>query len=94
MLTFPEGTYTYTGSAKRSLASRIARHLGSDKKLHWHIDYLLARPEARVTRVKTFQACECEINQQTRGRVIAPGFGSSDCRSRCGAHLKWRGPRQ
>ena len=94
VLEFPEGTYAYTGSARRSLASRIARHFAGDKRLHWHIDYLLVRPEARVTCVMTFQAAECEVNQQTPGRVVAAGFGSSDCRSCCGAHLKFLGRRR
>ncbi len=35
VLEFPEGTYAYTGSARRSLASRIARHFAGDKRLHW-----------------------------------------------------------
>jgi Uri superfamily endonuclease len=91
ILDFPEGTYAYTGSARRSLASRIARHLARDKRLHWHIDYLLVRPEVRVTRVLGFDEPECVVNRRTKGVVVA-GFGASDCRSHCGAHLKFLGP--
>ncbi|MGE5336851.1 MAG: DUF123 domain-containing protein, partial [Gemmatimonadota bacterium] len=39
---FPAGRYLYTGSARRNLDARIARHLRGIKRLHWHIDYLLA----------------------------------------------------
>ena len=39
---FPAGVYVYTGSAKRNLEARIARHCRKDKTLRWHIDYLLA----------------------------------------------------
>ena len=38
---FPAGYYVYTGSAKRGLESRIARHLRRRKRMRWHIDYLL-----------------------------------------------------
>ncbi len=92
LLEFPKGRYAYTGSARRNLESRIARHLSRYKPLHWHIDYLLARPEARVTRVLTFSRAECDVNRRTAGHIVAPGFGSSDCRSGCGAHLKFLGP--
>ena len=35
--------YVYTGSARRSMASRLARHLQRHKRLRWHIDYVGAR---------------------------------------------------
>ncbi len=35
---FPEGTYVYTGSARRNYEARIARHLRQEKSLRWHID--------------------------------------------------------
>ena len=91
-LAFPKGRYVYTGSARVNLTARIARHLSRDKLRHWHIDYLLARPEARVTGVLTFRGPECDVNRRTPGRIAAPGFGSSDCRAGCGAHLKFLGP--
>jgi len=37
----PHGYYVYVGSALGGLASRLRRHLRSEKRLHWHIDYLL-----------------------------------------------------
>jgi Uri superfamily endonuclease len=91
-LRLPKGRYIYTGSAKRNLGSRIARHLVRAKRLHWHIDYLLARAESRVLEVRTFRAPECAVNRGTAGAIVAPGFGASDCRAGCGAHLKFLGP--
>ena len=40
----PAGWYAYAGSAlgPGGLAARLARHRHADKRLHWHIDYLLA----------------------------------------------------
>ena len=44
--TFAAGDYLYTGSARRNLEARIARHLSwgenPQRKRHWHVDYLLA----------------------------------------------------
>ncbi|MGB0712473.1 MAG: GIY-YIG nuclease family protein [Gammaproteobacteria bacterium] len=85
---FPSGRYVYTGSAKRNLEARVARHLRKDKPLRWHIDYLLARPEARVVRVERSHTEECAWNQAVAGVAAAPGFGASDCRAGCGAHLR------
>ena len=50
-LDFPAGLYVYTGSAKRNLDARVARHIRRDKPLHWHIDYLLAAPGVAVVEV-------------------------------------------
>ncbi len=88
---FPAGTYVYTGSAKRNIEARIARHLSSAKRLHWHIDYLLAAPGVSVLRVRRSRRPECELNLATRGETPVPGFGASDCRAGCGSHLKRRG---
>lgn len=88
---FPAGRYAYTGSARRNLEARIARHLRADKKLRWHIDYLLASPQTSVTGVARFAAAECAVNQHTEGATLVPGFGASDCRAGCGSHLKFLG---
>ena len=40
---FETGYYLYFGSALNSLEGRLRRHLRSDKKLHWHIDFLSAK---------------------------------------------------
>lgn len=90
----PTGRYIYTGSAMGGLRARIARHLRREKRLRWHIDYLLCH--ATVQEVHIYPAeerMECVLNAQALSlhgaRVIVPGFGSSDCR--CPAHLVYLG---
>lgn len=87
---FPAGYYVYTGSAKRGLESRVARHLRKQKKMRWHIDYLLR--QGRVVEVKKYGGdalSECELSRMVEGlrgsEIIVPGFGSSDCK--CSTHL-------
>ena len=89
---FPAGVYVYTGSAKRGLEARIARHQRADKKLRWHIDYLLAAPGVRILKVVRSWRDECRLNQGSPGEIAVPGFGASDCKSGCGGHLKYVGP--
>lgn len=89
---FPIGHYVYTGSAKRNLEARIARHLRRDKALRWHIDYLLASPGVRIVDVARSRRGECAWNRAVGGEIVCVGFGSSDCKSHCGAHLKYLGP--
>ncbi len=89
---FPAGRYVYTGSARRNLAARVARHLSKSKRLRWHVDYLLASGKARVTGVRLSRRAECTLNRATPGAVLVPRFGASDCRARCGSHLKYLGP--
>ena len=84
----PAGRYVYTGSARRNFEARIARHLRTEKTLRWHIDYLLAAPGVRVVEVRRSRRAECAWNRATKGHAVIPGFGASDCRAGCGAHLK------
>ena len=86
---FLSGKYVYTGSARQHLVSRVKRHLTKDKKLRWHIDYLLAVEGAEVTAVHLSEKTECECNKAVKGIVLAAGFGSSDCKEKCGSHLKY-----
>ena len=92
---FPAGFYLYAGSALNGLESRVRRHLrrDGDKKRHWHIDYLTAiAPVCQVWWAADGQRRECEWAgrvQEWGGRIVAPGFGSSDCR--CPAHLLFLG---
>ena len=88
---FPVGRYVYTGSAKRNLEARIARHMRRKKALRWHIDYLLRAPGVRVVEAMRSRRGECALNRAVRGRVWVAGFGASDCRAGCGAHLKYLG---
>ncbi len=87
---FPAGNYLYTGSAKHNLVFRVRRHLSRDKKLRWHIDYLLTAHRVSVVDVGLFREEECLRNQYVEGEIVVPGFGASDCRSHCGSHLKRR----
>ena len=85
---FPAGIYIYTGSAKKNIDARIERHLRSEKKLRWHIDYLLAHEQAHVVKVVRHAESECVVNQRVNGNIVVEKFGASDCRSGCGSHLK------
>jgi Uri superfamily endonuclease len=91
LFNFPAGHYIYTGSARRNLGARVARHLKLNKTLRWHIDYLLASPFSSIESVTLFSEMECEINQRVNGVVLIAGFGASDCRANCGSHLKYLG---
>jgi Uri superfamily endonuclease len=88
---FPAGRYVYTGSARRNLDARIARHFRHEKALRWHIDYLLTSQGVRVVEVVRSPRGECALNRASRGRILAFGFGASDCHADCGAHLKYLG---
>ena len=88
---FPKGYYMYTGSAQKNMSARIERHLKKDKPLRWHIDYLTIHPAAEIIDVRRSDMEECELNQLIGGEIIVPGFGSSDCTSHCGSHLKFLG---
>ncbi len=88
---FPAGRYVYTGSARRNIEARIARHLRQQKALHWHIDWLLAAPGVRIAAVKRLVESECTLNQALGGRIVVPDFGASDCRKGCGSHLRYLG---
>lgn len=93
---FPAGLYLYAGSALNGLESRVRRHLrrDGDKKRHWHIDYLTAiAPVCQVWWAADEMRRECEwagIVRERGGRIVAPGFGASDCR-RCPAHFLYLG---
>ena len=91
---FPAGTYIYAGSAQGSggLRARIGHHLRSTSRPHWHLDYVLPYATARCCYYTVSQIkMECEWSRRLAGlpgaRVVAPGFGSSDCKAGCLAHL-------
>jgi Uri superfamily endonuclease len=91
-LRFPAGTYVYTGRAARGLRARVLRHVHGGRRRHWHVDYLLAKPAARVVRIvlaSTDPNDECRVNRAgTNERWVAVlRFGASDCRSGCPGHL-------
>lgn len=91
---FPRGYSVYAGSAfgPGGLAARVGRHLSAPAghASRWHIDDL--RRQAEVIEVGWVEGrrTECEWAQgllARGGQVIARGFGSSDCRAGCPAHL-------
>jgi len=88
---FDKGRYLYTGSATRSMRPRLLRHLSGHKTLHWHIDYLLAAESAVITDIFLASESECLVNQSIKAEFPILGFGASDCRAGCGAHLKFLG---
>lgn len=90
-LLLQSGYYVYTGSARKNLVSRVARHLSSEKKMHWHIDYLLAHPEVAIVDARFYKSPECEVNGKTAGEFPLPGFGASDCLAGCTSHLCYQG---
>ncbi|MBF0588713.1 MAG: GIY-YIG nuclease family protein [Magnetococcales bacterium] len=84
------GRYLYVGSARRAWRSRVARHLRSEKKVRWHIDYILAEPGIKVTKVWINPVdCECATAEDVLQlpEIFLPGqrLGSSDCR--CLSHF-------
>jgi len=92
----PAGRYVYIGSARRGIAARVSRHkrLAIEKsgKLHWHIDYLLVNPHTKWAGVVVLEdGIECKMSKQIAAMsgvtAPVPGFGSTDCRSKCRAHL-------
>lgn len=88
---FPKGYYVYTGSAMNSLTARIKRHLRKEKKLHWHIDYLLKNDNNYIKEVLftiSDKRVECELAQLISDkRKTIDNFGSSDCK--CNSHLTY-----
>ncbi|MEW6716162.1 MAG: GIY-YIG nuclease family protein [Chloroflexota bacterium] len=98
--TFAAGKYIYVGSAFGSggLRSRLERHLRGDGRPHWHVDALRSKADivgfyflATNDRVVGDVPWECLWSQALMAlpEVSVPlsGFGSSDCRSGCSAHL-------
>lgn len=86
-LFFKKGFYVYVGSAMNNLDKRINRHLSKDKKLHWHIDYLLEKAQILEVYIKENTVKEeCKTAHIFAGKLERiPGFGCSDCK--CDSHL-------
>lgn len=95
---FLPGYYAYTGSAlgkgATSLPNRLARHLKTVKRKHWHIDFMLADKNVSIEAiavVSSKEKLECKINQLIKNKmdakVLIPRFGASDCQNKCKSHL-------
>lgn len=88
-INFKKGYYIYIGSAMNSLKPRIRRHLSNDKKIHWHIDYLLKNENVAIDDIIFNigeRKIECKIAKilSDNGKEIL-NFGCSDCG--CNSHL-------
>lgn len=86
-MTFEKGFYIYVGSAMNSIESRVRRHVKKDKRLFWHIDYLLERASiVDILYIETEKREECAIARKLLRKFIEiPAFGASDCK--CPSHL-------
>jgi Uri superfamily endonuclease len=89
-LTFAVGMYAYVGSAQNSIELRVARHQRKDKRLFWHIDYLLNNEAAKIIGVYCTdeqKKKECQIATLIQKNCVEPiaGFGCSDCK--CLSHF-------
>jgi len=85
---FYKGYYLYVGSALNNLEKRIDRHKSSNKKLHWHIDYLLEHSKIiTVKTIETKQKIECVLSKRISNifHLTIQNFGNSDCN--CFTHL-------
>lgn len=96
-VSFAPGEWVYVGSAmgngSTSLENRLLRHFRDDKKIYWHIDYLL-NTKAVITRalgIESKKHIECLLAQALSDHddfLPGPrGFGSSDCRRGCSTHI-------
>jgi Uri superfamily endonuclease len=88
-ITLATGLYAYVGSAQNSVEKRVERHLRKQKRIFWHIDYVLGQEDLTVTQV-LYKAAdkeeECRVAEYlTRMNEPTMDFGCSDCR--CTSHL-------
>ena len=94
--------YFGSANGPGGIRGRLGRHLRGGQRAHWHIDYLrtcariqgyyyLALSKLSRTGERSEPRLEClwsqEIASLPGAFVPLPGFGASDCRSGCPAHL-------
>ncbi|MHA1985598.1 MAG: GIY-YIG nuclease family protein [Promethearchaeota archaeon] len=94
---FNKGYYLYIGSGmgnfgSSTLINRVKRHLrpSNQKKVHWHIDYLLNERNSYITQIyliPSLERLECIITKELvkNTESYVRNFGSSDCD--CQSHL-------
>lgn len=94
---FPKGYYLYIGSGMGNIGSttlenRIKRHISKpkNKKIFWHIDYLLTNKKCVITRIyliPSLNRLECIIAKEMSeiSDDFIKDFGSTDCE--CPSHL-------
>ena len=86
----PGGWYYYCGSAMNNLSARINRHFATEKKHHWHIDYLLDKAE--IIAIAPYIIGDNGLEHELAGLLSEipglkgiSGFGAGDCN--CDTHL-------
>ena len=88
-INFDKGIYFYIGSAQNNLEKRIQRHKVKNKKLRWHIDYLLKNKSVKILKIlykNTGRKEECKIAKRlSKTEIPISKFGCSDCD--CKSHL-------
>ena len=85
---FKKGFYVYIGSSMNNLEKRINRHLSKDKKIHWHIDYLLNKARIFESYLKENNYKEeCKLANFFLKEKLEKidSFGCTDCN--CKSHL-------
>ncbi len=91
-LKLESGYYFYVGSAfgPGGIKARVGRHLKSDKKCRWHIDYLREFTTVHAVLIN-YDTCRCEqrwvevLNSYQKLIIPKDGFGASDSRNQ--SHL-------
>jgi Uri superfamily endonuclease len=75
-----------------TILNRVKRHLrtANEKKVHWHIDYLLTNKNTQIVSILLCPSrirLECDIASELEKKAdgLVDGFGSSDCN--CTTHL-------
>ncbi|MFX0037624.1 MAG: DUF123 domain-containing protein [Candidatus Hermodarchaeota archaeon] len=96
-IVFKKGYYLYVGSAmgnsgSATLINRVKRHISfsKNKKIYWHIDYLLNNENTSLCSlylIPSPQNLECLIASELLkiSEDYVNNFGSSDCN--CKSHL-------
>ena len=75
-----KGYYIYVGSAMNFLEKRVARHFKKEKRLHWHIDFLLQKAQL----LSAYLIPSRERIEEKLSRIVGEvfqgveGFGASD----------------
>ncbi len=90
---FAPGLYLYVGSAwgPGGLRARLARHWRGPQRLRWHVDYVRHVAPVAWAAWVAGERLECRWSQALAASpalsVPVLGFGASDCRRGCRAHL-------
>lgn len=79
-LMFRKGYYCYIGSARGpgGIEARIGRHMRREKKIRWHIDYLLKHAEIKEAYYSTEMDEISIVMSFAENFHGIEGFGSSD----------------